>query len=227
MKTNLTHPMTFFILGVPRSGTTILCNLFNALEDGFCLGEPHWYAVNQGVVPLEKMLSIYLSDVRYRAIHNGYNLSGYKETYRLRHKLSDDLVKLHLSFVSFFLIIFRDPVLVHSSQRALGWTEWDTPDDFNESYKRLDELAQHEKGIAIVCEQFVQNPLTYLNQRLPFQIEGDLVLKPTGHEFGDPFANRSTRIVQSQRVICLTDEEIKAHAPGRAIWQKYQTNGKQ
>ena len=47
MKTNLTRPMSYFIVGLPRSGTTIVASLFNSLEDGFCLGEPHWFIESQ------------------------------------------------------------------------------------------------------------------------------------------------------------------------------------
>lgn len=212
MKTNLTNPLTYFILGPPRGGTTILCNLLNALEDGFCLGEPHWCAMAQNMSIPPDILS---------ANYESHTLYGYKETYRLRHALCEDLLSLHLHKVDFFLIVLRDPVLVHSSQRALGWTEWDLPEDHNKIYRRLDKLAQHKKAIVIVYEDFVKDPLEYLNERLPFQIKGPLVLEPTGHAFGDPFANRSTEIVQSKREICLTEEEIKAHGPGKEIWQKY------
>lgn len=221
MKTNLTHPMTFFILGVPRSGTTILCNLFDALEDGQCFGEPHWWSYKEAMSSEKYIYGIFQKECLARKLSNPAGLFGYKETYKGYYFPDEQLIKLHVPQVDFFLIVFRDPVMTHSSQRALGWKEWDRPDDFNQSYKRLDELAEHEKGIAIVYEQFVKAPLEYLNERLPFQIEGPLELKPTGHTFGDPFANRSTEIVKSQRQICLTNEEIEAHRPGIEIWRKW------
>ena len=180
--------------------------------------EPHWY---------EK--AIHDNDVDFMAwwkkAKTSIHLAGYKETYRLGNPLSDDLLTRHTPQVDFFLVVFRDPVYVHSSQKALGWTEWDEPEFFNTSYRILQSLLESwpDKGIPIIYEDFVPDPLFYLNRRLPFQIEGELQLHETGETFGDPYANRSTKVRMSRREICLSSEEIEGHTPGRAIWSQYRS----
>lgn len=191
-------------------------NLFNALDDGFCMMEPHWY---------EK--AIHGNDVDFMTwwmkAQTSIHLAGYKETYRIGHEMCDDLIERHTPDTDFFIVVFRDPVYVHSSQRALGWTEWDEPEYFNESYRVLDKFIEKwpGKAIPVVYEDFVVDPLAYLNKRLPFRIEGELKLALTGYTFGDPFANRSTRIQVSRRKVCISSKEIEEHAHGRSIWSKY------
>lgn len=212
--------MQYYIIGVPRTGTTIVANLLNSLEDGFCFMEPHWY-----------MKAAYKEDIDIIQSwrdwpYNSTHLIGYKETYRLGHALSEELIERHTPQMDFFMVIFRDPVKTHSSQHALGWTEWDHPRFFNAAYRRLDKLIESwpEKAIPIVYEDFVPDPLGYLNARLPFQIEGPLKMMPTEAAFGDPFANRSTTIQMSQRETCIPQEWIQMHESGIDIWQKYRTS---
>lgn len=237
MKTNLSLPQTFFIIGMPRGGTTILSNLFNSLEDGFCLGEPHWYYQSTGRdfkkvrdncfgkmdAPLEDDFEIkeLLPWIEYRLEQGDYNLGGYKETWFVGHKELGPIIDWHKERVDFFLVVFRNPVKVHSSQLALGWTEARDVGLFSRLYKELDRLAFHPGAIPIVYEDFVEGPLEYLNERLPFQIEGELRLKPTGHKYGDPYANRSVEVEYKERETCIPDWMLPHHEGLEVIWRSW------
>jgi hypothetical protein len=217
MKTNLDKTAIYYILGVPRTGTTIIASVFNSLDDGFCLMEPHWYQ------RATHNREIDIMETWGRWPYNSTRLIGYKETYRLGHAMCEELIDRHTPLVDFFVVVFRNPVKVLSSQHALGWTEWDHPRFVNAAYRRLEELIQEwpDAAIPVVYEDFVPNPLDYLNDKLPFQIEGELRIRPSRAEFGDPFANRSTTIQMSERETCISEEWIGMLTEATEIWQAY------
>lgn len=190
MKTNLDTELTYFILGLPNNGTTIVASFFNSLEDGFCICEPHWYVerghplANVGEGCCGKVASMWpLANVKEpREIYpafilpavtiGGYHLGGYKETWRdddLGHKL----IEAHVPRVDFF-------VVVHRHEGAF-----------------LRNLGRYDKAVNIEYQAFRVDPLRHVNAALAgrFEIEGPVVLKPTGWAFGDPRANQSTEVL--------------------------------
>lgn len=238
MKTDLTKPTTFFITGIPRSGTTIVANLFNSLEDGFCLGEPHWLCEREGTGAVARgcgkvatgwprppdetwAIPSIFGDLAGRLVEMPFcYLGGYKETYRPYNGLSEQLIRLHQHLVDFFLIVLRDPIMVMSSMKAVGDTIW-TVDMLNQAYQRMDELSQDDKAIVVIYENFCQYTMAYMNARLPFTINGLLELQPTGHAYGDPKANRSTTIEVSEREVSISDEWIEQLEPAREVWGRW------
>lgn len=215
MKTDLDTELTYFILGLPRSGTTIVASLFNSLDDGFCLGEPHWYveaghelaAVGKGCcgkvghlwdqAAVEEPKSIYSQFIAPAVVIGGYNLGGYKETWR-GDELGYWLLEEHLSRVDFFVLVFRDPIECYDSQMGVGWPadEW-TPAraQMGDSYLRW--LSDHGRAVVVEYDLFRRDPLGHLNAALAgrFEIQGPVELQPTGWSFGDPRANRS-RVIE-------------------------------
>jgi hypothetical protein len=157
------------------------------------------------------------------AISAGYKAVGYKETYRWGDELCERLIREHLPIVDFFVIVLRNPLLVQSSQYALGWEEGACPMIFNRIYKHLGQLAHYDKAVVVTLEDFVDDPLEYLNAKLPFEIEGDFELLPTGHEFGDPAANRSTGVEDRDREICLPDEWVDMHRESLEVWEQWRS----
>jgi hypothetical protein len=240
MKTNLDHgKWLFFVVGPPRSGTTIVASLFNSLEDGFCLGEPHWLHEAEGPDAVEeacgKMAEHWRPVGEYKLIVHanvlpmlalpGYRVGGYKETYQgLRHTC-EPLLAAHLPLVDFFVVVLRDPRLVLSSLRALGWDNVRVR-DVNQDYERMGELARKRDAVVVVLEDFVLDPLGYLNARLPFRIEGPLELKPTGHRFGDPAANEATAVdpeAPGRRVMELNERWCRGLAPAVRVWEEWKS----
>lgn len=197
MKTNLGTKNTFFILGLPRGGTTIVARVFDSLEDGFCLGEPHWLYENLGSAeqalgkvpgPAPTTRDAILPWIKREVQDEGWMLGGYKETLFRLHRGIYTLAEEHAERVAFFVIVFRSPRQVLASQHAHGYVEEMSGVD---DYRFLEALANRDNGIGLCFERFVENPLGYLNSRLPFRIDGSLALQPTNHAYGDPRANRS------------------------------------
>ncbi len=238
MKTNLDHgKRLFFIIGPPRSGTTIVASVFNSLTDGFCLGEPHWLHEAVGpdavVEACGKMAEHWRLVADYKLImsanvmpmlaREGFRVGGYKETYQHFRHTCEPLLAAHVPLVDFFVVVLRDPRLVLSSLRAHGWDNMRVR-DVNGDYGRMDELASDPNAVVVVLEDFVVDPLGYLNGRLPFRIEGPLELVPTGHRFGDPAANRSDVVdpdAPARRVMDLNEKWVRGLAPAMGVWEKW------
>lgn len=216
MHTNLPYgtQLTYFILGLPRSGTTIVASLFNSLEDGFCLGEPHWY-VEAGhdiervgpdccgkVAPLWDRAKVSEVDailpcfIRPAVVIGDYKLGGYKETWR-DDPLGRRLLERHIPKVDFFILVHRNGVEAWRSQIRLGWPEeeW-TLNRAIVGTCMLYDLKENPKAVYVEIDQFRADPLACLNKALAgrFEIEGPVTLQPTGWVFGDPRANHSTEV---------------------------------
>jgi hypothetical protein len=234
LRTSLEEPKTIFVTGMPRGGTTIVAKVFNSYEDGICLGEPHWYYNQRGSMNLVrqnctgKVKDIFDAEspddiipwCQRTAGTNGYNLVGFKETWFFGWEVPR-LTKKWKTQVDYCVVVFRDPVRVHSSQRALVWDDKRPVLDFRKEYRQLDRLAQQPNATGIGYELFSRHGLDYLNYRLPFSIEGPLDLQPTGHEYGDPYANRCTDLRVTNREILVTPQEIKGHQESIDIWLKW------
>jgi len=242
VKTNLTDKRLFFIIGPPRSGTTIVASVFNSLGDGFCLGEPHWlheaekgeadaqaYGKVAHLRPHPWSVSDYMLIMQVNVIpilnRGPFHVGGYKETWQYFRHTCEPLLAAHVPLVDFFVVVLRDPRLALASQRALGWQHL-RPRDTNKDYLRLGELAQNPKAVPVILEDFVVDPLGYLNARLPFQIEGPLELQPTGHRFGDTVANESETVnadAPGQRVMDLNEKWVRALAPATGVWERWKS----
>jgi len=227
----------FFVIGPPRSGTTIVASVFNSLTDGFCLGEPHWLheslegeddgAAYGKVAHLRRPVSDYRLIMQVNIIpilnRGPFKVGGYKSTYQWFRHTCEPLLAAHIPLVDFFVVVLRDPVKVLSSQRALGWQHL-RPRDTNKEYRRMGDLARDPKAVVVVLEDFVGDPLGYLNARLPFRIEGPLALEPTGHRYGDPKANEALAVdpeIPGRRVSELNEKWVRALAPAIGVWEKW------
>lgn len=206
----------FFIIGLHRTGTTITTVILDSLENGVCWGEPHWFAhINDKEEDFFDGLSC-----------DGWDVCGYKETYKMpakRRAFHEDLLKRHIPLVDFFIVTFRDPIKAHSSMLAWNMT-YITPAVFLEGYRRLDELASHEKGIPIVLEDLVDRGLPYLNSKLPFEIEGPLDLNPErGRQYmGDTYAiTKARHLVHNRRRNLLTPRQMVKHTEAVNIWMSH------
>lgn len=230
--------MTFFVVGMPRGGTTIVAKVFNSLTDGFCLGEPHWYWQTEGHqdmyivkeacfgkvggdVRQDMKLTDLMGWIEKRVKLGNYHVGGYKETWFSADRMLPELIANHQKRVDFYLVVFRHPLKVHSSQWRLGWKEAKNADQIVEGYRALDKLARHHKAIPVCYEKFIGDAQAYLNARLPFQIEGLFELSPTGHRFGDPYANYCTRIEHGEGEDCLPDDLRAHHKETEKIWEHW------
>lgn len=216
LKTNLVSPLDYFITGLPRSGTTIVASLLNSLDDGFCFGEPHWYLDTRRVIcdeirhftgKVNNLVDCNLvkdkMDVLPKLItpllirSNTYKLGGYKETYK-GTPLDRLLFRAHIPQVDFFIVVLRDPIEVHKSQRRVGWPvkEWGLDKALTDHDTMVDMAIHNNKAVSVWYDDFCKDPIGTMNRVLGglFVITGEPVLTPTGWIYGDPRANNSTRI---------------------------------
>jgi len=194
MKTTLDRPLTYFILGLPNNGTTIVASLFNSLEDGFCICEPHWYVERGHAVEdvgagccgkvahlwdqadVREVREIYPGFILPATTIGGYHLGGYKETWR-DDQLGHRLLVAHVHRVDFFVLVHR-----HRDRKGAGF---------------LRMLGDNPRAVSLEYEAFRADPLGHVNKALAgrFEIEGPLEIKPSGWRFGDPRANQSTEVL--------------------------------
>lgn len=224
---------TFFVVGFGRGGTSIVAQTLNSVQGAFCLMEPYHYASDNpdpsghdwtasgpsvahllnGNEPLEAIQD---------ALGDQYQIGGYKETIEPVSDWVGAVLPRHLEMVDFFLVVFRHPVFMHSSQRALGWSfRPDEPAAYLDDYRFLAELANTYPGIPVVLEDFVMRPINYLNERLPFRIMGEFRLIPTPNKYGDPAANQSTSMRALDRAVGLSSEEVNQHEEAKRIWASF------
>ncbi len=235
MIANTDKTYTYFITGLGRGGTSILAQTLNSVRGAFCLMEPYHYAYDHpapsghdwtasgpnvshllnGNEPLEAIQD---------ALGDEYNLGGYKETIEPCSDWVGAVLPRHLEMVDFFLVVFRHPVYMHSSQRSLGWKfRPDEPAAYLDDYKFLAELANTYPGIPVVFEDFIRRPIHHLNERLAFRILGDFELIPTPNKYGDPAANTATSMRSLDRACILTPDEVAQHEEAKRIWASFRT----
>lgn len=236
MIAQMRKPMTYFIVGFGRGGTTILANALSSPENAFCLIEPYHYHSDHGkqtrhdwTASGASVAHLLNGNEPLEAIQDlvgthGYDLGGYKETIEPVSDWTGAVLPRHLEMVDFFIVILRDPKFMHSSQRAHGWKlRADEPAAYLEDYKFLAELANTYPGIPMTLEDLIIGGLDYLNSRLPFNIVGEFKLEPIESAYGDPAAKRATQFRRPDRACNLDSFEIAEHEEARRIWASFRT----
>ena len=193
----------FGILGLPRSGTTLLNNILNSYENSFSISEPHWVnLLRPGQLRTDK-IKINLSDnknnfneVKKFIKTTEYDLGGIKETYRSKQKDSSNFI-LNSDLVDFIVVVLRNPIYGFS-----GWvrSEGNLADEnlFINDYKSL--IKDCEKTNKLIFwvnyEKLCEEGVDYLND-----VFGDYVFLPKIEEikkpnfiFGDDRANKGGKI---------------------------------
>ena len=124
------YKIKFIIVGLPRSGTTILSNYINSYNNAFCFIEPHWefqrcntkrfFKDNKlkGIHSFKyyKKKKLPLNDA-INKIQKKYDIVGFKETYRSNiyrnfneNIPNDELINDYLKNDYRLISIIRKPV---------------------------------------------------------------------------------------------------------------------
>lgn len=224
--------MFLALVGLPRSGTTILCNALNSFENTFFLSELLW---NLHRHPDRLTLGKLQRDFHGFRIENAefvgvvkkcqgillessFQLGGLKETYRFPDPTGFfDLIQAKESLIDEVIFLVRNPICNFSAWRRSGFGErYQSIDFFISDYQGLLRLIAEqvqERSVTIMkyellSEMYFRSSLSHL-----FSFEC-LNLKPTGYFFGDGAANRSTSFrPPNLRTDNLTSAEIKALEP--------------
>jgi len=214
----MSDPKPFGILGLPRSGTTILCSVFNSAEASVCLCEPHWAMIGKRMEPLsnvvlkevfgdtglhcscpDEIFDVLLEYGRSRGLKH----CGVKETYRNWQKDWGANQIINRSDLSFLLAVHRDPRQCFASlkQQVRVWGKWVWDcDKFVKSYAEFFEDLK-KCGLRVIhvkFEDFCKEGFVCLSKKLAGVADFNFSqkLNPMGKfAFGDPKAKQSDKIM--------------------------------
>lgn len=201
----------FMIEGLPRSGTTILTNIFNSLSNGFCFSEPLWQLMQdphglrlgklRGSFTPSANPSLMIPSLKAVLTARHFNLGGLKETYRDWQTQCVDIVDD--SKLDFRIFILREPAYNFSGWKKTPFgAEYYDVDIFLRNYKnfirRIESKSAKVPTYVVKYENLCSSddPISHLGNLLADQLSfsGDLLLENTGYSYGDVKGNNSKTI---------------------------------
>lgn len=211
----------FSIVGLPRSGTTIVNNIFNSFDNGFSISEPHWAYMrfrnrlkfgkirkNMHKIWDNKIENIIpsLNEILQK---ERFIIGGFKETYsskgnRIKY-ITDDLINL-------VIFVFRNPVYMINSQVKEGAKNIDMLiGEYNDFSKYFNKIhINNFESVLFNYDEFIEsNHLAFLNYnfRNYFTIEGEFKIKRTRYILGDNKAHNSIAIQKPKNQTKFLDKE--------------------
>lgn len=111
---------TFGIIGLPRSGTTLLANIFNSIDNSICLSEPirAMHSTKERSKNKNMTESFLNGTKKYINLNPNHQIFGIKETYsHIPSRINKEIHKL-FSDRDFLIFIIRDPKSCFS-----GWKQ--------------------------------------------------------------------------------------------------------
>ena len=207
----------FFAIEVlPRSGTTILTNIFNSFENGFCFSEPIWQLIqdpwsirlgklNHQIWPNSMRPENMVSELKRVLENNSYTIGGLKETYRDWQTRCVDLI--NDDDLDFRIFIVRRPEFNFSGWKKTPFgAEYYDVDvflrNYENFYKRIKDKSNRVPTYIVKYEQLCasDDPLSYVGDMLrdQFGIDGDLRLENTGYSYGDVKGNNSSKVERAR-----------------------------
>ena len=204
----------FIVLGLPRSGSTLLTNLINSQENSFCSSEPLWEMDNFkrvktfGKVKIETPYTIneIPTKLKESLIDSDFDFGGYKETYR--HWQNKYLLPHINEELDFIIRINRDPIQNFGSwKKKSNWgKQYSSVEDYTECFNSLKGL-EFKKIYDVQYEKIIELGIDYLNDILPIKFSTDII-RPSHFTYGDSNANVSKNIKNPQINQNVNDDEI-------------------
>jgi len=188
--------MKALVVGIPRSGSTLLCRMINSVENCICLSEPHLEALSlrtyrtlrdQKVSDLE--LEMFADhemplDVAMSKLEEIFEVAAFKETFRPEPfrewgLFNGDLLNTYKNNNYKIIGIVRSPLKNFNSWKSQGWGNWTHDVDvFIESYRSILQFC----GDAVIrYEDLIASPALVM-KTLDMNFSK---LKPMEAEFGD------------------------------------------
>jgi len=220
--------MKFIIIGLPRSGTTILSNYINSSDKAFCFLEPHWeYTQHQTTnffnddklkrlffLKYRKNESLPL-DSAINRIEKRYEYTGFKETYRSdvyhtydKNLPNSKLLQRYLDNNYILIPIVRDPLRIWDSfkRSTPSKSSWASNlNAFISCYCEFINLIGN--STPVIYEHFTQNPKKELDLKTTLKLEVITKIIDRKVKMGDAQANKSSRIKNSNQKTLATAEE--------------------
>lgn len=208
----------FRLLGLPRSGTTIISNYLNSQANGYCLIEPVW-GFKLGKEEVLDELPFNASEVDGlidldRKLEEGYWQSSWqfgaiKETYRpWNSELKEYYDYLFDQKKNSIIYIFRNPAENFNSLKSMRWNPAGL-DGFIPAYLELGQRALEHESPIIIYESFLDQKDKLLSAMLRQNIRPVRRIKTRSVDFGDSRANRSHSISEQPKPLMLEDDEVQ------------------
>lgn len=217
-KIKIKEKRVFGILGLPRTGTTLINNTLNSYDNSFSISEPHWVNIlRPGQLKTDKIdLDMSNNNNNFNEVKkflekSKYDLGGIKETYRTKQKESANFI-LKSNIVDFIIVVLRNPLYGFS-----GWVRSEgssaNKDLFINDYKSLIKDCENFNGDVfwLSYEKFCEEGIDYLNNIFNDYLEIpkiDSIRKPN-YVFGDDIANEGGEIKKPNKEIKGVNNETK------------------
>ena len=219
------------VLGIPHAGTTIVCNIFNSMENAFCLSEPHWTLLsNPNKLRFDKARGLrfktpdqVLPKITAKlAADASLQFAGVKETYRPKEpRMKKFFAQMLASDI--VVIVFREPKAHYNSLKLMSKRHNRNPmplqymiNSFNSIYDAAIEAYKSGNGVLVLLEDLCaagnKGAIKYINDRSGnlLRVLGPFEIKPTNYIYGNNKANNSKAIAKANTAInLLTPDEIK------------------
>ena len=214
------------VLGLPRSGTTIVCNIFNSMDNAFCLSEPHWTLItNPSALRLDKTNinfttpeSVIPQVLAKLKKDDSLKFAGIKETFRPQDRAMRKHINrlLHADIVVF---VVREPKAHYNSFKVLSKSHnrnfmplKNMINMFNALYDTIKKHKDKSSTIILedLCDANNNKAISYMNSRANnmFAINGPFKLNKTNYIYGNPKANNSNKLAKANMAtnLLLPDE---------------------
>ena len=214
--------MKAIVVGLPRSGSTLLCRMIHSADDCICLSEPHMEAISLKTYTTlkdDKISGLGLEvfadsemplNIAMSKLDNIFKIAAFKETFRPEPfkqwgLFNEDLLRTYKKNNYKVIGIVRSPLKNFNSWKSREWGNWTNDVDvFIESYRRVLQFCD---GDIIRYEDLLTAPVQTMS-KLDIAFTG---LGPMAAEFGDLEALESTSVRSERKNQCiLSNEDINA-----------------
>ena len=167
------------VVGLSSSGTTIVNNIFESMDNGFCISEPHWVLLTKpkkarfGKVGNLNYVNVpnIIPAIKEKLFNSLYDFGGIKETYRPFEARMKPIYELMLNQSNIVIFVFRNPIYLLNSYKAKNGVRASTG-YFMKNYKVLYQTMRsyNKNKICIISERLCQagnnGVIEYLNRQL-------------------------------------------------------------
>lgn len=229
MKTVNSTKNHILVFGIPRSGTTIICNYINSLQNGYCISEPILGSeLNPEMIVWDKIQGTKASNPQEIISHSktqlensNFVIGGIKEIWTPLHRSFTKEAFQSEDFDN-ILFVIRNPIDIFASWRATTWSRqlrddeqgflsYNDPKYLIHTYEEYLKLFEQNKSKCkvLIYENFIKSPQRAM-LLCGIMIEGESELRRNVYKLGDGDARKSRKVgkTPSKRDL-LDDEEIK------------------
>lgn len=188
MKHNITTRTSIGIIGMPRSGTTIVASFINSLDRATIWGEAHRIVgktfrrimnTRYGTGMLRPNHSV-LTQVEQFAVNHNLLIYGTKD---VLDSIVTDPIAIYRSYGTRYdhvFVTFRDPRKTWASIKALGNARGlrMTENEFIWRHNAfVDYCIRMNNATPIILERFRKDPIGYMSTQMGLEISGPVILE--------------------------------------------------